>query len=664
MRKILRIYICAFAFLLPFLFGSYASGTEQPNFPVSLLEWLVSGLTPSWPAWLAPIFAGIALLAAAIVHRPPAKSRWLPLCLLWGLPLIGGLIGLCVTTEYDYACNWLLHFTGALAFAVAVKWTADSDDKLLPAMLSSIVAASLLLCLCGWYQHFIGLDSMLQMFRENAVKTGIPLDSQLEQKLLQKRIYAFFIDPNLLAAHLILVAPLAVVVLSRWSRHFQPVNVSRIVFIVGGILLYAITIFWTGSRGGAIGLCIGVAVFMWCQPFIQKLRWRWLLPLAAVVAIVAVVFVATRSKEREGAKSASARMNYYKVCVQMFKERPVTGLGLGEFFPIYMQRKPLQAEETRDPHNFLLGMMGQCGIIGGLAALIALFFPFALALKGKLADAASPSADLLPAVLAGLAAWSTHTLFEFNELIPGTFFIVGWFICFALPTAAEDAKRLPAWTRVPAIVLACIALIPILRIPAEYEFQLIERGEAGGNPFGILKELDDKLPRSIGPAEMRFKPCLNTLLPRLDTTTTSTMPKDYAAENAWQAANLLVKRAPHRASNWYKYAMTAAAIGKWDEARRAIWAARCWYQTNGDYCLAQFAIENRREDWLRLIRVIDVKMYETEDHSAHGLFSMPEEFIPQAAQFIEDANSAQITLFDGRTVHFELPPTSTPPTTP
>ena len=110
--------------------------------------------------------------------------------------------------------------------------------------------------------------------------------------------------------------------------------------------------------------------------------------------------------------------------------------------------------------------------------------------------------------------------------------------------------------------------------------------------------------------------------------------------------------------------MTAAAIGKWDEARRAIWAARCWYQTNGDYCLAQFAIENRREDWLRLIRVIDVKMYETEDHSAHGLFSMPEEFIPQAAQFIEDANSAQITLFDGRTVHFELPPTSTPPTTP
>ena len=665
MHKILRIYICAFAFLLPFLFGSYASGTESPNFPVSLLEWLVSGLTPSWPAWLAPIFAGVALLAAAIIHRPPVKSRLLPLCLLWGLPLIGGLIGICVTTENDYACNWLIHFIGALAFAVAVKWTADSDDKLLPGLLSSIVAASILLCLCGWYQHFIGLDSMLQMFRENAAKTGIPLDSQLEQKLLQKRIYAFFIDPNLLAAHLILLAPLAIVVLSRWSRHFQPVNVSRPVFIIGGILLYAVTIFWTGSRGGAIGLCIGVAVFIWCQPFIQKFRWRWLLPLAAAVGIVAIVCIAASNKEREGAKSASARMNYYKVCVLMFKERPLTGLGLGEFFPNYMRLKPLTAEETRDPHNFLLGMMAQCGVIGGLAALIALFFPFALALKGKLSDASPPSADLLPAVLAGLAAWSTHTLFEFNELIPGTFFIVGWFICLALPTAAEDAKRLPTWTRIPAIVLACIALIPILRIPAEYEFQLIERGEANGNPFGILKELDDKLPRSIGPADMRFKPCLNTLLPRPGTPQINqTMPKDYAAENAWQAANLLVKRAPHRASSWYKVAMTAAAIGKWEEARHAIWKAHCRYQTNGNYCLAQFPIEVHREDWLRLLRVIDVKMYEAEDHSAHGLFSMPEEFIPQAAEFIEEANAADIKLFDGRTIHFELPHTPTSPTTP
>ena len=664
MRKILRIYICAFAFLLPFAFGSYAAGTEQPNFPVSLLEWLVSGLSPSWPAWLAPIFAGIALLAAAIIHRPPAKSRLLPLCLLWGLPIIGGLIGLCVTTEYDYACNWLLHFTGALAFAVAVKWTSDSDDKLLPALFSSIVAASLLLCLCGWYQHFIGLDSMLQMFRANAAQTGIPLDSQVEQKLMQKRIYAFFIDPNLLAAHLILTAPLALVALNRWSRHFQPVNISRPVFIIVGVLLYIVTIFWTGSRGGAIGLCIGIAVFIWCQPFIQKLRWRWLLPLAAAIGIVAIVFLAARNKEREGAKSASARMDYYKVCVQMFKEHPLTGHGLGEFFPNYMRLKTLKAEETRDPHNFLLGMMAQCGVIGGLTALIALLFPFALALKGKLTDVASPSADFLPAVLAGLAAWSIHTLFEFNELIPGTFFVVGWIICLALPTAADDAKRLPAWTRIPAIVLACLALIPLLRVPAEYEFQLIERGEAGANPFGILKELDERLPRSIGPAEIRFTPCLNTLLPQLDASVTSTMPKDYAAENIWQVVNLLVKRAPHRPSSWHKYVLAAAATGKWDEARRGLDMALAWYPYNGNYCLLDAIIQTKRLDWIRFARLIDVKMHEQEDNSVIGLFNIPEQFVAQAIEVKEFANSVNIKLADGRPVHFDFNPIPTPPPAP
>ena len=655
-RKILRIYICAFAFLLPFLFGSYAAGTEHPNFPVSLLEWLVSGLSPSWPAWLAPVFAGVALLGAAIIHRPPAKSRHLPLCLLWGLPILGGLVGLCVTTEYDYACNWLIHFTGALAFAVAVKWTADSDDKLLPGLLSSIVAASLLLCICGWYQHFIGLDSMLEMFRANAAKTGVPLDGQLEQKLLQKRIYAFFIDPNLLAAHLILIAPLAVVTLSRWSRYFQPVNVSRPAFIVVGILLYAITIFWTGSRGGAIGLCIGVAVFIWCQPFIQKLRWRWLLPLAAAIAIIGVVLVATRNKEREGAKSASARMEYYKACVQMFKERPLTGLGLGEFFPNYMRLKPLTAEETRDPHNFPLGMMAQCGVIGGIAALIALLFPFALALKGKLAAETPTTQDLLPAVLAGLTAWSVHALFEFNELIPGTFFIVGWFICLALPAVADDAKRLPPWTRIAAIVLACATLIPLLRIPAEYDFQLLERGEAAGNPFGLLKELDDRLPRSLGPVEMRFNPCLNTLLPRPGSTVTSTMPLQYAEENALQTVNLLVKRAPHRSTSWQKFALINANARKWDEAQKAIDTARAWYPFNGNYCMLDAVIQAKRADWLPFTRLIDVKLHGQDDRSVLAHFVISETYAQQAKEMTDFANSLNMTLADGRPVRFAFTP--------
>lgn len=663
MRKFLRIYLCTLVFALPFLFGSYVAGTEHPNFPVSLLEWLVSGLTPSWPAWLAVIFAGIGLLAVAIIHRPPVKSRHLPLCLMWGLPILGGLVGLCVTTEHDYACNWLIHFTGAMALAIAIKWTADSDENLLPSLATAVVTGSLLLCLCGWYQHFIGLDSMLEMFRANAAKTGVPLDWQVEQKLMQKRIYAFFLDPNLLAAHLILLAPLAVVKLSRWSSHFQPVNVSRPVFIIAGILIYAITIFWTGSRGGAIGFCIGIAVFIWCQPFIQKLRWRWLLPVAAAVGVIAVVLLATQSKEREGAKSASARLQYYQGALQMFKERPLTGLGLGEFFPNYMRVKHLTAEETRDPHNFLLGMMAQCGVIGGLTALSALIFPFVLALKGKITNSTPQAEALLPAILSGLSAWSIHTLFEFNELIPGTFFIVGWFICLALPAPSKDAPRLPAWTRIPAIILAIIALLPILRIPAEYEFQLIERGEANGSPFGILKELDDKLPRSIGPAEIRLNQCLNTLIPRAGTTTTSPMPKDYAAETAWQAANVLVKRAPHRSAAWHKYALIAAATGKWDEARQAIDTARAWYPFNGNYCLLDVIIQNKKSEWLGLSRLIDVKMHERDEQTVQALFDIPAVFAPHAALLAEAANTTHIVLKDGRSVQFEytiLPPPSEP----
>ena len=661
-KKILRIYLWLLAFALPFLFGSYVCGTENPNFPADLLVWLVSGLTPSWPAWLAAILAGIALLAAAIIHRPPVKNRLLPLGFIWAAPIIAGIIGLCVTTEYDYACNWLLHFTGALAFAMAIKWTADSDDKLLPGLVSAIVAASLLLCLCGWYQHFIGLDNMLEMFRANAEKTGVPLDWKLEQKLLQKRIYTFFIDPNLYAAHIILLAPLAIVMLSRWSKRFQPADISRIVFIAIGFLLFGTSLYWTGSRGGAIGACIGFAIFVWCQPFIQRLRWRWLLPLFACVGIIAIILVATKDKAREGAKSASARITYYKVCLQMFKERPLTGHGLGEFFPNYLRLKPLEAEETRDPHNFLLGMMAQCGVLGGLAAICALGLPFLLALKGKLTDHDSP---LLPAVLTGLCAWSVHTLFEFNELIPGTFYIVACFLCIALPTPSADTPRLPNWTRFIAVALALLSMLPILRIPAEYKFQQLENGDTEGNPFAILKELDEKLPRSIGASDMRFRSCIQTLAPRPGTLQIqSLMPQDYAAENIWQAVGNLTKRAPHRSSAWAKYAQATIATGKWDEARKAIDIARKWYPTNGDYCLLDVVITAQRKDWLPYARLINVKMYPQDDNSILGRFDMPMEFINQVIELKDFANTVHITLADGRPVRFDLPPPLQQPSTP
>lgn len=650
-KKLLRIYLCLLVFGLPFIFGSYAGGTENPTFPTDLFAWLISGLTPSWPAFLAAIFAGIALLWAVAVHRPPAQNKHLPLCLIWGLPIIAGLISLCVTTEYDYACNWLIHFTGAITLAIAIKWTADNDEKLLPQLSIAIVVAFLLVCLCGWYQHFIGLDSMLQMFRNNAIKTGVPLDSQIEQKLMQKRIYAFFIDPNLLAAHLILISPLAIVILTRWSKYFQPANASRIVFIVIGLVLYFTTLYWTGSRGGAIGACLGIAVFVWCQPFIQRLRWRWILPILAIVGVIAIVAIATRDTQREGAKSASARLQYYKVCLQMFKERPMTGHGLGEFFPNYMRLKSLEAEETRDPHNFLLGMMAQCGILGGIAAICALGLPFLIALKGKLTDSDSP---LLPAVLSGLCAWSAHTLFEFNELIPGTFYIVVWFLCFILPQPSADSPRLPKWARIPAAILAIFALLPLLRIPAEYTFQQLENGNAEGSPFSILKELDERLPRSVGPADVRYRLSINALLPRPDSRKTTSMPENYAAENAWQSVNILVKRTPHRSSSWHKYALTAAAMGNWDETRKAVATTRQWYPTNGDYCLLDAIVQAKRQDWLNLSRMIDVKMHPQDDNSVLGLFVIPAAFVPQVTELKDFANNANITLADGRPVRFDF----------
>ena len=647
--KYLRYYLCILVFLLPLLFGSYAGGTEQPNFPVSILEWLICGMTPSFPAFLAPILSGIALMVAVAVHPAPPRTTRSCLCLTWSIPLLAGLMGLVRTTEYDYAFNWLFHFAGGVALAVAVYWTAVQDKELMPALLNSIVASALLLVLTGWYQRLIGLDDKLRMFRDNAAKTGIPLDGKLEQKLLQKRVYSFFIDPNLFGAHLVLTLPISCWRLYGWGGHFKPESTSRRVLVGLGLLLFLVALYWTGSRGAAIGLVIGLAVAIWCEPFIQRWKWKWVLPVLAVVGVVAIVCFAALSREREGMKSASARVGYYSVAWRMFTESPVTGKGLGEFFPYYMKYKPVHAEETRDPHNFVLGMLCQNGILGGIAALIALGMPFFLAIFHGGGDRRRSM------LLFGLCGWSVHTLFEFNELIPGTFYLVAVLLgVILLDNDEAPVRRIANWVRIPAAVFGLLCLVPVLRIPGEHGFQQLERGEFAGNVFGRLDELSESLPRSVGPLVMKFNVCYESLVPRLGREVRQSVPRDLAERHGLSAIRQLTRLVPHRSSNWRKAAEVFAVTGEWSEAEQAIEQALEWYPGNGNNYLVKVGIIKRRADWMPVAKTCDAYLREHEDGYRLDMV-FDEELKPLAKDLCDAANEAELVYQDGKPIRFSIP---------
>ena len=345
--SITRWYLCVVAFFLPFMFGSQIMATETPNYPTDFLVWVILLFSPMGPGFLASLLAGFGLLLAILAHPAQFRvDRSLAWTLLWFLPIAAGIVGLSVTTEIDYARNWLLHFIGATSFGLAVWWTSRHDAKMLPSIMSSIAVSTLLLCINGWYQRLGGLEAKLEeMSAQHRAQFGEELPEQIRHKLLQLRINSFFSDPNIFAAHLLVTFPITIAALWRWLAK-APRN-TRLAITSLAALFMLIAFCWTGSRGAAIGACVGLAIVVWTLPWIQARKWKWLLPILCLLFVAAIIGYAKINAERGGMATVSVRMNYYRAAWTLFKQQPLTGIGLGEFYPWYMRIRPVDAEISR-----------------------------------------------------------------------------------------------------------------------------------------------------------------------------------------------------------------------------------------------------------------------------------------------------------------------------
>jgi len=564
---LLRWYLYGFVFLLPFKFGTFAGGGEQPDFPLSLMEWLIF---TCWPSMLPGILAGIALLLACLIHPPPRFSKQIVIPGLSLLMIVASLAGFIQTTEWGYALNWFWHFWGIFCMALAVYWVQDSDERLLPGLLNCIAAASLICCLHGWRQHFGGLEANRRMMEQNALETGQPLSRQIQEKLMQTRSYGSFVDPNIYAGHLLLTCPLLLIALRNWARRIEPQRLTQGIFLGCGSILFLGALVFSGSRGALVGFAAGVCVLIWLCPL--QLRWRIaLLTLGASLGIACVLAV-TYATNRD-LLSASVRLQYYQTSLKIFQQYPLTGAGLGEFFPWHMRLKPALSEEARDPHSLFFALLGQCGIPGLLTALLRILFPFALVFglwrKHRTADD-----RLFMAVCCAWCAWLVHAQFQFNDTIPGTSFLLAfaglWAFRQQQPRSATTDTLSAAKTglvlRLGGLAAALLVIWPLRTLPAERELQRLvsEKNVSAADVLGRLQALEERLHFSPTPCRIRGDFALHS--------------RDFA--QALAANRELVRRTPHRSSSWCRLAKVQLLTGHLQEAEASLEAAELWYPYN------------------------------------------------------------------------------------
>ena len=553
MKKIPRYILCLCLLLFPLKFTGYVGNGEMPNLPMKGLEWLVS----FYPGFLSSVVAGIALLVTVAIHK---NIPWRPLCIVLFLPMLVGFVGLVQTTETDYAHLWLWHFAGLAAFSLAICTCIHNDPDAARWFAATVALAGILAVLHGWHQHFWGFQQLRDFWAEQQ-KNGVQLTKVMQEKMEQNRVYGTFIDPNVYSGFLLLCLPFSIFCAFRAGRRFEYPRIGATTLVAIVAILYAGALLWSGSRGAMLGLAAGFACLGWSLPAVKNWKWRWVLPLAACLLGAAMVFLYTARSNRGGMATASARMDYYTTAFKIFQKAPATGVGLGEFYPWYLRLKSADAEVTRNPHSIFFAFLSECGILGGLVALLVIALPW-------LASMQRPS-PLKSLACGALGAFFIHCLFQFNEQIPGTIYVAFALLPLLFPENIEAKHEVPPPIQIPirvlAAILALLCLIPLGRIPGELAFQQGENADRQFPGFGYhnYQEAARLLPNAPGPRR-------------------ALMLSDMARQDftsALKHAKQLQAAAPHRSGTYEKLALIHTELGNVREAAEARRISLLWYPT-------------------------------------------------------------------------------------
>jgi O-antigen ligase len=303
-----------------------------------------------------------------------------------------------------------------LAIVLVVQATASREDGLRHSCELIVAAAALLSALTVLKQLGVGgtwfgfaTDNPLSPDQVRAsARAGFALESE-------DRATGPVADPNFWAQSLVLALPLAL-----WSVRRGPTALTRWLAGAGAVMIGA-GVIYTQSRGGAIALLLGAAVWLWLQ------GGRYRLAIVGLPVLVVLALGLSGSTERfeqlrsidqaSQSDSIRGRLSENIAAYQMWRDHPVLGVGADEFpanYRTYAARIGLDSRAERNAHNSYLQQAAEAGTLGLLAwvgMLVAGLWCAVRARSRLLAQGAVSAAGVCDALIAGLVGYAAAAVF-------------------------------------------------------------------------------------------------------------------------------------------------------------------------------------------------------------------------------------------------------------
>lgn len=182
--------------------------------------------------------------------------------------------------------------------------------------------------------------------------------------------FGWFENPNDLSLILVSVIPLAIL-MANLSKKFL---IKLFFLIIAGIFSY--NILFSGSRGGLLGLMtVGFSSLFFAEKLPKLSRFVLVVLLIGAIAGIGITSVLNRSDHVTGLRgddSAENRIVQWKAGMRMIADRPLFGVGRGEFESTVREYGGVGG---LSPHNTIIQVFAETGIPAGIFFLLFSIFP-------------------------------------------------------------------------------------------------------------------------------------------------------------------------------------------------------------------------------------------------------------------------------------------------